>query len=64
MSSDLMNQLLALRGGRRYLEIGVNAGATFFNVDAPLKAAVDPCFLFDPAEHQQEGASYLFAAVR
>jgi hypothetical protein len=44
---------------RKYLEIGVNKGDTFFSVDLPLKVAVDPAFLFDPADHQKDGDIYL-----
>ena len=50
--------LAALRNARSYLEIGVRAGDTFFNIAAPLKVAVDPMFQFDPADHAEPGAYY------
>jgi len=44
----------------KYLEIGVyNKGATFLNVEMPLKVAVDPAFRFNPDEYAQTGALYL-----
>ena len=57
-SADLINSLVELRNGQRYLEIGVNAGSTFFNVEAPLKVAVDPNFQFDPADHAKDDTYY------
>ena len=42
--SDIINYFVHRCGYRRYLEIGVEAGATFNAVKAPVKFAVDPCF--------------------
>jgi hypothetical protein len=50
--------LSTLGAAERYLEIGVQLGNTFFNVPLPIKVAVDPNFLFDPAERQGDGAYY------
>jgi|GEM_PF-5431802 len=46
-----INEIARRVGARSYLEIGVQAGKTFFNVDIPVKVAVDPNFLFDYKEH-------------
>lgn len=46
-TASLILSLAQHNGGNRYLEIGVNKGATFFEVTLPLKVAVDPAFLFD-----------------
>jgi hypothetical protein len=48
--ADVINRLIDVAPGRRYLEIGVNRGATFFDVIAHRKVAVDPHFLFDTHE--------------
>jgi hypothetical protein len=56
-SHERLNKVLEPLGGGRYLEIGVARGATFFNVTAAGKVAVDPRFRFDPQErasHQHE----------
>ena len=56
-SHERLNAVLDRLPGSRYLEIGVARGATFFNVDAAIKVAVDPRFRFDPrerAEHPEE----------
>ena len=57
-SAGLINSLINLRNGQRYLEIGVRAGDTFFNIEAPRKVAVDPDFAFAPADHAKDGAYY------
>ena len=44
--SDILNQLLRLYFEPAYLEIGVEAGTTFFAVSASKKVAVDPAFKF------------------
>lgn len=49
-----INNIARHCGGSRYLEIGVAQGATFFDVDMPRKAAVDPFFQFDPQERLGE----------
>lgn len=48
-SARRINALAAALGARRYLEIGVNEGATFRAVRCPERSGVDPQFLFDPA---------------
>ena len=56
-SHERLNAVLERLPSRRYLEIGVARGATFFHVDADHKVAVDPRFRFDPqdrADHRQE----------
>jgi hypothetical protein len=50
--------LSTLGAAERYLEIGVQSGRTFFNVPLPVKVAVDPNFLFDPADRRGDGAYY------
>ncbi len=45
--AERVNQLIRISGSKRYLEVGVAFGDTFFDVDAPYKAAVDPNFQFD-----------------
>jgi|GEM_PF-1322380 len=57
--ADRINRIIRKTGAKRYLEIGVCEGSTFFAVDIPVKVAVDPCFRFDPAEHEAEG-TYFF----
>mgnify|MGYP006275397011 CR=1 FL=1 len=54
-SSDRINACLKALPGSRYLEIGVARGATFFNVDAAVKVAVDPRFRFSPSERSHIG---------
>lgn len=53
-SAQRINRLAALRGARRYLEIGVADGGTFLDVQIPFKHAVDPRFRFPTAEHETE----------
>ena len=56
-SHERLNAVLQHLAGNRYLEIGVARGATFFQVEAGYKVAVDPRFRFDPGErkeHRQE----------
>lgn len=50
--------LAGLRNARRYLEIGVRLGDTFFNVDLPFKVGVDPDFGFDPSAHEKPGVHF------
>ncbi len=47
--------LAKLNRAAKYLEIGVDSGRTFFTVAIPFKVAVDPCFNFDPREHENIG---------
>jgi hypothetical protein len=46
-SARRLNQLSHALGASRYLEIGVETGATFHLVDCEYKTGVDPQFLFD-----------------
>jgi hypothetical protein len=53
MVEDRAARLIAIGeavGARRYLEIGVQDGVTFFQVPAETKVGVDPAFRFDPVE--------------
>jgi hypothetical protein len=43
---------------QRYLEIGVHTGKTFHALDFAQMDAVDPDFLFDPADHTRTGRRY------
>lgn len=51
MRHERLNRLAKVNDARTYLEIGVEAGNTFFKVDVPDKVAVDPKFRFDVADH-------------
>lgn len=57
-TSNFINLLAKKYAFRRYLEIGVRAGATFCNVTMPHKTAVDPDFTFDTKTHSSEIISY------
>lgn len=50
--------LSSLNNARSYLEIGVWSGSTFFPVQVPIKVAVDPNFVFNPAEHKKDGTFF------
>jgi hypothetical protein len=54
-----ISYLSSLNHAQRYLEIGVWNGSTFFPVQIPIKVAVDPCFVFNPVEHQKYGSYFL-----
>lgn len=43
-----------MNSAQRYLEVGVNEGRTFLEVDIPYKDAVDPNFLFDTRGHHSD----------
>jgi hypothetical protein len=43
---EVINGLLSLFPAPTYLEVGVDAGVTFFAIEAPVKVAVDPHFKF------------------
>ena len=47
LRSGRINRIARLIGARRYLEVGVCRGTTFFAVDVAEKVAVDPVFQFD-----------------
>ena len=49
-SARRLNALAAQLGARRYLEIGVNNGVTFRDVEIAERTGVDPKFLFDTSE--------------
>lgn len=61
VASDLLSYngriayLSSLNSAKKYLEIGVWGGSTFFSVEIPIKVAVDPHFVFDPEDHTKEG---------
>lgn len=58
--SDRLNALSTINGAKRYLEIGVCHGETFFEVDVPFKVGVDPNFRFDyKAKISREEQFYL-----
>lgn len=61
--SDVLNCILSLFDKPRYLEIGVNNGDTFFNVDADAKVGVDPTFLFNVDEAILAHSNATFHAV-
>lgn len=42
INADVLNAVLRLNGGTRYLEIGIQGGDTFRRVKADLKVGVDP----------------------
>jgi len=58
-STERIKQLQEYSNASRYLEIGVRRGTTFFHVNIPFKAAVDPVFLFDLESHKKIG-TYFF----
>jgi hypothetical protein len=53
-----INEIAKRIGARSYLEIGVQSGKTFFNVELPLKVAVDPQFLFDYRKYQSNEVQF------
>jgi predicted O-methyltransferase YrrM len=54
ITATRINRLAALRGARRYLEVGVARGQTFLNVEIELKHGVDPAFRFDTRPLESE----------
>ncbi len=60
---EVINTLLRLFESPSYLEVGVNRGETFFNVNASMKVAVDPKFLFDVAAATQNDPNCAFHEV-
>lgn len=58
-SARRINTLATLVGARRYLEIGVDRGATFVDVKMAEKVGVDPCFRFDAQSHRASGVQLL-----
>lgn len=57
-SARRINRLAQIMGARRYLEIGVHAGATFHAVQIPYRVAVDPKFAFDTAKYARPGTQF------
>lgn len=49
-ASEMINQLIKQFGCRRYLEIGVEKGATFKNIKSKHRTGVDPFFRFNFAK--------------
>lgn len=47
MRSERINTISRLVNAKRYLEIGVCRGDTFFEVETEYKVGVDPCFQFN-----------------
>jgi hypothetical protein len=58
MRSGRINAIARLANAKKYLEIGVNKGETFFEVDIDYKVAVDPNFLFDFNSKETEKARF------
>ncbi|AWN41992.1 class I SAM-dependent methyltransferase [Methylobacterium durans] len=54
MHHERINSLARICGARRYLEVGVFRGETFFNVNVDFKVAVDPSFPFDASAHETD----------
>ena len=57
---EVVNHVLSLFTEPTYLEVGVNAGETFFKVNAEKKVAVDPHFVFDLNVARQDKRSDFF----
>lgn len=57
-SARRINHLIQNLDAKNYLEIGVCKGATFFEVQAQRKVAVDPAFQFDEQKHATEAAIF------
>ena len=51
-SSRRINRIASALNAKRYLEIGIENGTTFFDIDIESKIGVDPNLLFDPASTQ------------
>jgi len=63
VSSDRINKLLGLTGGSSYLEVGVQEGKTFHQVEATRKVAVDPRFIFDVNQSRRDNPSCTYHEV-
>lgn len=57
-SSRRFNQVIPAAGVKTYLEVGVETGGTFFNVNAPRKVAVDPNFRFDFEAYRSDSVEF------
>ncbi len=53
-----LNSLAAINSAKRYLEIGVCEGRTFFEVNVRSKVGVDPHFLFDYRARSDENTLF------
>ena len=58
MYADRINKIAALVRAKRYLEIGVSEGETFFNVVIGQKVGVDPAFRFDFAAKANKSSRF------
>ena len=56
--AEILNKFAKLNESSNYLEIGVMAGATFFDVGIKNKHAVDPKFLFEYKPLETESIKY------
>ncbi|MEI6095766.1 MAG: class I SAM-dependent methyltransferase [Gammaproteobacteria bacterium] len=57
-SVTLIQRLIDATKAKTYLEVGVEKGATFFEIKAEKKFAVDPHFRFDPSDRESETERY------
>jgi len=62
--ADLASELIDEFGFRKYLEVGVSRGLTFFKVHCNRKVAVDPDFLFELAAAQARESGSVFYQLR
>ena len=58
LSVNRIQYIAELIHAKNYLEIGVNQGETFFNVNFQNKIGVDPAFQFVPEDHLQKGVAF------
>jgi hypothetical protein len=57
-SARRINRLAEALGAKTYMEIGVEYGRTFFDVDIENKVAIDPDFRFDPKSVNTPGCAF------
>lgn len=60
---EVVQQVLDLYKRPSYLEIGVNAGETFHQVQARHKVAVDPLFVFDVDEARKANSNAVYHEI-
>lgn len=58
ITSSRLTHISAISGATRYLEIGVNKGRTFLNMELPIVDAVDPHFKFRTDRFLREGRKF------
>jgi hypothetical protein len=58
-SARKINHLATCLNSRRYLEIGVNDGVTFLDVQIADRTGVDPHFRFDTSAHENERTRFM-----